>query len=285
MNPEPILIACFWTIGGRYAFGDDDHSPWDFKLRAEAAARAGYRGIGIKHADLKLTLSRYGFEGIRSILQDNGLAALELEALFDWFHTDARRAKSDIVRRDLLQAAEQLGAHHIKVAGDYTPNAPRDIGPMHDAFQELARQAHAAGTVVTLEPIAFSNIPNLAAGLEIVGEAAGHGGGVMLDTWHVTRARTPMAEIAMLPKGAIGGAELDDGSAEPVGDPIADTLDRRRLCGEGEFNLRGFIAAVRVAGYDGPWGVEIIAAEQRARSLQDAAIRSYQTTRAQFDGA
>lgn len=104
----------------------------------------------------------------------------------------------------------------------------------------------------------------------------------MLDTWHVARMRTSLDEIAQLPRGAIAGAELDDGTAEPVGDPFSDTLDRRRLCGEGEFDLRGFIAAVRAAGYDGPWGVEIISEEQRSRSLEEAANRSFLTTRAQF---
>ena len=282
MSTEPSLIACFWTIGGRYVFGDADHSPWDFRLRAEAAAHAGYRGIGLKHADLMLTLERYGYAGVRKILEDNDLIELELEALFDWFHTDERRRKSDVVRSDLLKAAEKLHAHHVKVAGDFMPDASHAIGPMHDAFQVLARQAIAAGTVVSLEPIAFSNVPTLAAAMGIIGEAAGNGGGVMLDAWHVTRGAFSLADIAKLPKGAIAGAELDDGTLITVGDPISDTLDRRRLCGEGEFDLRGFIGAVKASGYDGPWGVEIISEEQRSRTLEEAAQRSFITTRAQF---
>lgn len=282
MKAEPVLIACFWTIGGRYVFGDADHSPWDFRLRAEAASHAGYRGIGLKHADLMRTLERYGYAGVRSILADNDLIALELEALFDWFHTDQRRAASDIVRHDLLKAAEELGAHHVKVAGDFMPDASRDIGPMHDAFQVLARQATQSGTIVSLEPIAFSNVPTLDAAMGVIGEAAGHGGGVMLDAWHITRGHFPLADIAKLPRGAIAGAELDDGTLTTVGDPISDTLDRRRLCGEGEFDLRGIIAAVQATGYDGPWGVEIISEEQRSRTLEEAAQRSFATTRTQF---
>jgi sugar phosphate isomerase/epimerase len=282
MNKDPHIIACFWTIGGRYVFGDNDHSPWDFQLRAEAAGKAGFRGIGLKHADLMLTLKRHGYAGVRSILADNGLTALELEALFDWHSSGERRAKSDRVRKDLLAAAAVLGAHHIKAAGDFMPDASRDIGPMHDAFQELAHQARAAGTMFSLEPIAFSNVPSIEAALAVIGESAGKGGGLMLDTWHVTRMRASLAGIAKLPKNAIAGAELDDGTLEPVGDPVSDTLDRRRLCGEGEFDLRGFIAAVRATGFDGPWGVEIISEEQRSRTLEEAAQRTFSTTRAQF---
>ena len=98
---------------------------------------------------------------------------------------------------------------------------------------------------------------------------------MMLDSWHVTRGQMDFARIAALPPGTIGGAELDDGTLETVGSPIADTLDRRRLCGEGEFDLAGFIAAVRASGYQGPWGVEIISVEQRARPLQEAADASW----------
>jgi len=282
MKKVPDLIACFWTIGGSYVFGDNDHSPWDFRLRAEAAARAGYRGIGTKHADLMLTLSKYGYGGMRSILADNGLVQLEVEALFDWFAEGDRRRASDIVRADLLKAADELRAHHVKVAGDFTPNASQAIGPMHDEFQILAKQAKAIGTTVSLEPIAFSNVPTLANAVAIVGESAGNGGGVMLDAWHVTRGGFPLAEIARLPRGAIAGAELDDGTLETVDNPISDTLDRRRFCGEGEFDLKGFIAAVQATGYDGPWGVEIISSQLRAMPLDEAAQRSYATTRAQF---
>jgi sugar phosphate isomerase/epimerase len=282
MKKVPDLIACFWTIGGNYVFGDDDHSPWDFRLRAEAASRAGYRGVGLKHADLMLTLKKYGYGGVRSILKDNNLRIDEVEALFDWFADGERRRASDIVRSDLLKAAEEFEAHHLKVAGDFMPNASQETGPMHDEFQKLAKQARAAGTTVSLEPIAFSNVPTLAHAIAIVGEAAGLGGGVMLDAWHVTRSRMSFADIARLPKGAIAGAELDDGTLETVGDPISDTLDRRRFCGEGEFDLKGFIAAVQATGYDGPWGVEIISAQLRAMPLEEAAQRTFATTRAQF---
>ena len=281
-SPAPDLIACFWTIGGNYVFGDADHSPWDFRLRAEAAGRAGYRGIGIKHADLMRTQQRYGFEGMRSILKDNGLRQVEVEALFDWFTTGERRRASDIVRADLMQAAEELGAHHVKIAGDFTPNASQEIAPMRDEFQVLAKQAREIGTTVSLEPIAFSSVPSLSNAVAIVGEAAGRGGGVMLDAWHVTRGGFSLTDIANLPRGAIAGAELDDGTLATVGDPISDTLNRRRFCGEGEFDLTGFIAAVHATGYDGPWGVELISEELRAMSLEEAARRSFNTTRALF---
>lgn len=270
MSAPEGLLGCYWTLAGNYVFGEADHSPWDFRLRAEAAARAGFSGIGLKQADLRRALARHGLAGLRAILADNGLVHLELEALFDWCADGEARRRSDADRALLLDTAAELGAHRIKAAGDFA-GADWPLERMHDAFQVLAAQARDAGTTVTLEPIPFSNIPDLDTALAIIGASAGRGGGLMLDSWHVTRAGIDLARIAALPPGTIGGAELDDGTLATVGSPLEDTLQRRRLCGEGEFDLPGFVAAVRAAGYRGPWGVEIISAEQRARPLQEAA--------------
>lgn len=278
------LLGCYWTLGGRYEFGEHDESPFDFRDRAEAAARAGYTGIGLKHADLVKTLGQYGYDGIKAILADNGLIHLELEALFDWFFEGEARQKSDAMRHDLLIAAERLGARHIKAGGDFF-GSTCPVEKMRAEFQLLATQAANAGTRAALEFIAFSNIPDLATALAIVGDQPLPGGGLMLDLWHVTRSGTALADIASLDARYLVGAELDDGTLMPQGDPFSDTLSRRRLCGEGEFDCRGFIAAVRATGYDGPFGVEIISEEQRGRSLEDAARLSFQTTRRQFEPA
>lgn len=264
------LIGCYWTLAGNYTFGADDHSPWSFRARAEAAGRAGYAGFGFKQADLRRILACHGYAEIRAILAGNGLRHVELEALFDWCADGPARRQSDADRQLLLAAAAELGAHHIKAAGDFG-GADWSIERMHDAFQQLAGEARTVGSVVTLEPIAFSNIPDLDTALAIIGASAGRGGGLMLDSWHVIRGGMPLERIAALPPGTIGGAELDDGTLATVGSPIADTLDRRRLCGDGEFDLPAVIAAVQAGGYDGPWGVEIISAEQRTRPLEAAA--------------
>jgi len=271
------LIACYWTLAGAYRFGDDDHSPWDFRSRAEAAGRAGYRGIGFKQADLRRILQRYSLSEIGQILADNGLRHVELEALFDWFADGERRRVSDDDRRLLLSTAEALGAHHIKAAGDFSA-AAWATETMHDAFQVLAAQAREVGTCVSLEPIAFSSIPDIDTALAVLGDSAGRGGGLMLDSWHVFRGQMSLSQIAGLPSGVIAGVELDDGSLTPTGSELEDTLDRRLLPGEGEFDLRGFIAAARTAGYHGPWGVEILSRTQRARSLEQAALLSYAAT-------
>jgi sugar phosphate isomerase/epimerase len=276
-DAQPDLLACYWTLAGQYTFGDDDHSPWDFRDRVEAAARVGYTGFGIKQADLRRTLARHGYSGMRAILDGNGIRHLELEALFDWWTSGAARQRADADLELLLATAAELGASRIKAAGDFT-GASCPLEAMHDAFQGLARAAYAVGTTMALEPIAFSSIPDIDTALAVIGASAGRGGGLMLDAWHVNRGQMSLHQIAGLPPGVLVGVELDDGTLEPVGTPIEDTLDRRRLCGEGEFDLAGLVTAARQAGYKGPWGVEIISAAHRLLPLSVAARQSFRTT-------
>ena len=51
-------------------------------------------------------------------------------------------------------------------------------------------------------------------------------------------------------------------------DPVDETINHRELPGEGEFPIREYVAAVRDAGYDGPWGVEVLSQELRALPIE-----------------
>jgi hypothetical protein len=59
-----------------------------------------------------LALDRYGVRGLRTLLDDHGIVVLELELITSWWTTDAVRADSDRMRRDLLAAAGAPGARH-----------------------------------------------------------------------------------------------------------------------------------------------------------------------------
>lgn len=74
--------------------------------------------------------------------------------------------------------------------------------------------------------------------------------------------------------------ELDDADAEPIGTLFEDTVDRRRLCGEGTFDHPGIIAALRTAGWRGPWGVEILSEQHRHTPVREGVAAAYQTARA-----
>jgi sugar phosphate isomerase/epimerase len=128
----------------------DERSPLPLPERVAAAAAAGFRGLGLNHADLVAAERKYGIGGIRSLLDDNGMVHLELELLTDWWTDGPLRRDSDKVRRDLLSAAEALGAGHIKVGPDVT-DAPWDHDCWVSEFAALAAEAQEAETKVGLE--------------------------------------------------------------------------------------------------------------------------------------
>lgn len=284
MTELELLASCWTTAGDAAPLRDDERSPYPLRDRVEAASGAGFRGFGLVHADLIAARGEYGLPEIGRIFDGYGIVHVELEFLGDWWASGERRAASDVVRRDLLTAAEVLCARQIKVS-PALGNERWDLDHWAHEFAVLAGQAANAGTRVALEFMPMANINTLEAALELV-EAADHdAGGVAIDVWHVERSLTPLAKVAGVPGHRLFAVELDDGDAEPVGSLLEDTINRRRLCGEGDFDLAGFVEAVRATGYTGPWGVEIISEKYRRLELREAVVAAYETAIQQFGAA
>jgi sugar phosphate isomerase/epimerase len=284
MVDEDLLATCWTTAGTAAPLRGDERSPLSLRERVEAAAAAGFRGFGLVYADLLVAQREYGTAGIRSLLSDNGMVHLELELLTDWWTDGRRRQASDAVRRDLLSAAEALGARHIKIGPDVADD-PWDHEHWAAELAALARDAEQAGTRVGLEFLPWSNLTTVHDGLELV-QAAGHdAAGLLIDIWHTERAGTPAADLAAVPLRSIVGVELSDADPKPVGTLFEDTVNRRRLCGTGSFDLRGFITALRSTGWTGPWGVEILSEELRHLPVQEAAAAAFATASAQLEAA
>ena len=278
---EVELLASYWTIaGGAQPHTERDWSPLDFRDRAAAAARAGFTGMGIWHTDLAHTLERRTLPEMRRILEDHGIRHLELEFLTDWFVDGERRKQSDGTRRMLMEAAEALGARHIKVGDFFKEACP--IARLIEEFAKLCREAAARGTRILFELMPFANVDTLEGALEMVRGAGAANGGIILDTWHVAKLGIPCEQVARIPREYLLGVELNDGTYKAPWSLHEDTINHRRLCGEGEFDVRGFIAAAERAGYRGPYGIEVLNAEMRSWPLEKLATRAYETTMAQF---
>jgi sugar phosphate isomerase/epimerase len=54
------------------------------------------------------------------------------------------------------------------------------------------------------------------------------------------------------------------------------------LCGDGEFDVKGFVDRMQRAGYQGPWGIEVLSEELRKKPLEELTTRAFTTTMAQF---
>jgi sugar phosphate isomerase/epimerase len=272
------LLGSYWTLAVGADAIHQQHCLHDFRTRVEIAGKAGFRGMGFWHADIVEIRTRYSFRDMRQILGDNGMVHVEVEWLLDWFTTGARRAVSDQTRALLLDAAEALGARHIKI-GDLG-NDCADIPQMTEEFALLCKQAAERGTNVLFEmlPAQFSRAPSLDLALAVCGGAKN--GGIMMDNLHFQRTNTtPLDIMVKMPRGIPLGVEINDGSlAIPV--KFQDSvINRRLLPGDGEFDIAGFLHAVWSIGYDGPVGVEVLNEYTRKWSLETAATESFAKTR------
>lgn len=145
-------------------------------------------------------------------------------------------------------------------------------------LRRVAEAFDETDTIVSMEFMPFSNIPTLRAGLEVV-ERAGHpNAGLMIDLWHLVRSGGTYEELAAVPLRLIKGVELNDAAAEQIGTGLEDTILRRRLCGEGDFDVAGFVTTLRGMGYEGPWGLEILSETYRRRPMAEAVRDAYVTT-------
>jgi len=274
------LLASYWTISCGIPHTDKEYSPFDFRERVESAARAGFKGFGIWHADLEHVLKTRSHREMKQILDDNGIKHIELEFLTDWFLEGERKKQSDIRKRLLLDAAEAFRAHHVKVGDFFQEKAtmPRLI----DAFAGLCAEAAGRGTKVGFELMPFAMIQTLEDSLKLVEGAGADNAGICLDTWHIVKLKIPFDRVQRIPLQYITSVELNDGTFECPWTLHEDTVNHRRLCGQGEFDVRGFIQAVQDAGYDGPWGIEVLSSELRKWPLERLSIEAFRTTMAQF---
>jgi len=206
---------------------------------------------------------------------------IELEFLNDWWFQDGeRKLACDTRKRMLLDAAAALSARHIKV-GDFF-NTPCPMAQLIDAFGALCAEAADRGTRIQFELMPFANIHTLAGALELVSGANAKNGGIIIDLWHVVKLGIPYADVARIPSRFLGGIELNDGLLKSPLELHEETINHRQLCGEGEFDVRGFVRTMLAAGYQGPWGIEVLNAKMRDWPLEQLTQRVATTTRAQF---
>jgi len=280
MTNDVELLASYWTISGGLPHTDREYSPYDFKDRVESASRAGFRGFGIWHADLDHVREKYSLREMKQILDDNGIRHVELEFLGDWFLDGERKKQSDIRKQELFEAAEVLRAYHVKVGDFFQEKCTPER--LVESFADLCREAADHGTKIGFELMPFAMIRTLPESLAMVQGAGQPNGGIAFDMWHFAKLGISNEDVSRVPQQYIVSVELNDGTFHCPWSLHEDTINHRRFCGEGEFDVKGFIQSLRKAGYQGPWGIEVLSEEWRNRPLNDVVTHAFSTTIAQF---
>lgn len=271
------LIASSWTSAGAVAPLDaDERSTYSIDERIATLAKTGWSGMGLNQADLAEVRNTIGFGELRRKMDAAGLRYREVEFLNDWWLADE-------LWRDtwelLLDAAEAVDASFIKVGAAFD-GPEEDFSYLVEPFRKLGREAARRGLRVAIEPIAFSGIDTTPKGADLIRAVGLENVGVCIDFWHVFRAGTPFNEITAAISGEqIFSVEMGDCPLASVQDLFEDTKDNRRLCGEGDFDVRGLVEAIRATGFHGPWGVEMLSREYRELPLEEALRSAHDAAR------
>jgi sugar phosphate isomerase/epimerase len=279
MTRPSQILGSYWTLAVGADPTGDKLCLHDFRVRVETAAKAGFTAMGFWHTDLRENRRKLGFREMKRILDGNGIGEIEVEWLLDWFCTDERRVASDETRKLLLDAAEELGARHIKI-GDLG-NDCADVPQMTEEFAVLCGEAKERGTNVLFEmlPAALSRAPSLDAVLAICRGSGANNGGIMLDNLHLQRTATPPEDIVRkLPRALPLGVEINDGTLAVPVNLVDSVINKRLLPGDGEFDIGAFLHAVWTQGFDGPIGVEVLNQYIRKWPLETAATEAFAKT-------
>ena len=278
------LANAYWTSAGpvEVHFGRE-WSLYDFSDRCAQSAAAGFAGLGLWHADIEHQLEQHSLEDMRRALDDNGVRCLELEFLGGWFldEDDAERKVADAQRRMLFETAAALDAHHIKAGNIGGPEC--EMARLKERYAELvADAAQNCSAKVLYEFMPFDpNVNSIEAALDVMDGVDNTG--VVIDTWHMSKLGIKPDDLRKIPLDRLGWVELSDGQYENMEDTLDEVINRRKLPGEGEFDIRGYVEVARDMGYAEPWGVEVLSEDLRALPLDEMYRRSYASAAAQFE--
>jgi sugar phosphate isomerase/epimerase len=272
------LVLCSGTLGRQTPF----------RARMEAASGAGYRAVSLWGRDYQAARDEgYSDADLVALLDDHGLVVAELDPVWWWtpgaesFSIPPELDPIDVFRfgeTELFRMAEALGARSVNAAdvigGDW------GVADAAASFAALCDRAAERGLLVHLEWLAWSRIPDVATALEVVTQADRPNGGLNIDMWHCARSGTSAAELRAVPGDRVLALQVDDGPAEPEENLIEATLHERLLPGDGDFDLLGYLGALRAIGASAPVGVEVFSDELHAAGPAEAAARAARATRA-----
>jgi sugar phosphate isomerase/epimerase len=265
----PDMYLCASTIDGA-----------SFQQRLEAASAAGYAGIGLRPSHYQAARAEGRSEtDLRRLLEDHGLELTEIGFLADWWESGDLAARSRAHEDQLYRLKESLGGRHMMLIGGPL-REPVDL--VAERFAAVCDRALDHGLLVGLEFLPWTDTADAGLAWQIAKASGRRNGGVVLDTWHHFRGAADNDLIRAIPADRVVAIQFSDGERQRVGADLEDTFKRRRLPGEGDFDLRSFLVTVTGMGVTAPVGVEVLSDELRKLGPRESARRAADATRQVF---
>ena len=241
----------------------------DLATQFAAAAAAGFDGVGLDVWSVDRHLENGGtVSQLTDALDRVGLRCVELQALV------LNEEMPPIARPPRF--VELVEAFRPEIVMSGFPTTPNDADI--DAFRRAVDQVTVHGATVAVEFLPMMPIDSIAKTLDVVRRVDGPIG-VCVDTWHFFRGPDTWAELEALPAADLAYVQFNDALPLASDDLMSETLQRRTLPGEGEFELTRFCEIIRDKGYSGPVAIEIMSATLRAEGADEYARKTETASR------
>jgi sugar phosphate isomerase/epimerase len=254
------------VVGDAHDLGPEDLVLSHFSLarehpiehRVTLAAAAGFAGIGLYVGQYReLEASGFAPTGLAELLDEHGVLLAEIEVVPGLGADGEGGERAASMERTAWRMADTFNCRYLQVIGP----AGRPIAEAAAAFGALCDRAADHDLVVGLEFLPFTDIYGIAEAQPIVEEAGRPNGGLCVDIWHHERGASDLDAIRALPAEMIKGIQVNDGPKLPEDpDYYTDCLTNRVPPGAGEFDMAGFVDAIRSTGATLPWSVEVCSA-------------------------
>jgi sugar phosphate isomerase/epimerase len=208
----------------------------------EAAAQAGFSHVGLRIVPpmpgdpVAPVLGDASLQrAIRQRLAATGLKVLDVEAFWLTSSFDAAEHES------ALALGADLGAQYLVVIGNDS-HRDRTI----DNFGALCMAAQRFGLKPAFEFIPYSQVPKLAAALDIVLAVRQPNAGLLIDALHLSRSGGSPKDIAGIPDEFIHFMHLCDAPLvrpATIAEMRTEAREDRLFPGEGELPLSALVAA------------------------------------------
>jgi sugar phosphate isomerase/epimerase len=228
----------------------------------EEAGRAGFTAIGVDEASVAAHVAAGGsVDDVGSALAAAGLTCTDV--LYLPVGDDAAAVTAGAGRLARLAAA--TGARMCVTA--VTAPLPAKVAAGH--LSAAAAVLADAGVRLAVEFVPYGELRSLVDAAALC-DAVGWGrAGLLLDSLHVFRSGTDLAEVARLSGSQVALVQLSDAAGPPPHDLMRESRHLRRVPGEGDLDLCAFAAAVVATGFDGPVTAEVLSDEVRAGDPAD----------------
>jgi sugar phosphate isomerase/epimerase len=263
--------------------------PFDTPLerRLQAAAAGGFDGLSLWARDIeRAKADGHTDADIRAMFAHHGIEVAELDPVWSWL------PGADI---DVPPAHDPMGVMQVKVddflaladaVGGRSLNACDIMGgswsieDAAEAFAVLCDRAADHGLLVQLEFLPWSRIGDVATAEQIVRLADRPNGGLMLDAWHFFRGLPDFEALRSVPGELLTGIQLNDAARRPEADDLmVESMELRRLPGDGEFDLAALVGVLDEIGAAAPRGIEVFSAALREHDAVETGQRAGEALR------